>query len=100
MPGHHHWPLLLATTTIGVCAHHPRVEISRIDRFRAYLGGDTRGRLPRDLPSRAPIIELQKFAVAREMAKEVAGGAVQGPRGRPGPAPRINKRDFRSKPRD
>ena len=57
-------------------AHYPRVEISRINRFRAYLGCSVRGRPSRDLPSRAPIIELQKFAIAREVAGEVAGGAV------------------------
>ena len=49
MSGHH--PLLLATPTI--CAYYPRVEIRRIDRFRAYLGGSVKGRPPRDFPSRA-----------------------------------------------
>ena len=38
------------------------------------------GRPPRDLPSRASIIELQKFTIAGEVAGEVAWGAAQGPR--------------------
>ena len=71
MPSHRYaWPpLCLATTTmsghhhyirmaLGLYTYYPRVEISRIDRFRAYLGGDIEGRPPRDLPSTALIIEL------------------------------------------
>ena len=94
---------------LGLCAHYPRVEISRMDRFRAYLEDSVRGRPPRDLPSRAPIIELQKFAVTREVAREVAGEAVRGPRilyapylgpSRPSETRSgINKRDFRPEPR-
>ena len=113
MPGYYYvWPPPLATTTIYVYAYYSRVEISRIDRFRAYLEGSIRGRPTRDLPSRTPIIELQKFTIAREVAGEVARGTVQGPRGhgsyahlvwdrrgRPKPASGINKRDFRSEPR-
>ena len=69
-PPPHARPLLLATTTM--CAHHPRVEISRIDRFRAYLKGGIRDRPFRDIPSRASIIELQKFNITGEVAGEVA----------------------------
>ena len=85
MPSHRHaWPpSCLATTTIpgyyyymrialGMCAYYPLVEISRIDRFRTYLRGGIRGRPPRDLSSRVSVIELQKFTITREVAREVA----------------------------
>ena len=89
MPSYRHvWlPPYLATITmpgyyygirmaLDLYAHYFRVEISRIDRFRAYLEGGIRGRSVRDLPSRASIIELQKFTIAREVAGEVARGTV------------------------
>ena len=54
LPGHTRTPYLatpIRPTWLSLLyAHYPRVEISRIDRFRAYLGGGIRGRPPRDLP--------------------------------------------------